>query len=99
MLKDGLQGLLTMAVFEDLDVDTFWKFLAQTGREFHFAVDGVVVPDEAAYKTDNDDGRMVGASWFQFTAPRIFKRAGHSLRRGEQSKESQNQDASHAHHT
>src|SRR5689334_11487433 len=99
MLKNGLQGLPTVVILEDFDVYAFRIFLAQTCGEFHFAVSGIVVPDVTTHKTNYDDGRMLCACRLRFTAPRFFKRAGYSLRRGGQSKESQHQNASLAHPT
>src|SRR6266481_5055902 len=51
-----MQCLVAVAVFKNFNVRAFGVFLAQTSGEFHFAVNDIVMPDEAPHKTDHDDG-------------------------------------------
>ncbi len=54
-----MQCLVAAAVFKNFNVHAFGVFLAQTSGEFHFAVNNIVMPDEATHKTDHNDGRVL----------------------------------------
>src|SRR5260370_24728057 len=91
MAENGMQGLLAMAVFKDFNVYALGIFRAQTPREFHFAVNGIVVPDEAAHKPHYEDRTIPRAPRSGFTAARSCKRGGDPMRgdeRGKQNNES-----------
>ncbi len=95
-----MQGLLAMAVFKDFNVYALGIFRAQTPREFHFAANGIVVPDEAAHKPDYDDRRIPRAPRSGFPATRSFKWGGGPMgreERGKQNNERRDPPANPAH--
>ncbi len=55
--QDFLSRIFSVVALESLHVHARRVGLAQARRELHFAVDGIIVPDEPADEADDDDGR------------------------------------------
>ena len=55
--QDFLSGIFSVVALESLHVHARGVRFAQARRELHFAVDGIIVPDEPADETHDNDGR------------------------------------------